>query len=245
VNPSQAIQPRRTVPGHLLAHRRPAEHAAEPQLARVAAKFSELLDALGLDRSDPNFAGTEFRVARMYRELFAGLGPGMEPELRTFPNTEGYADLVSLTNISFYSVCAHHFLPFFGAAHIAYLPGDKLVGLSKLARVVDFFARRPQIQERLTQQIAEFLEERLRAAGVMVVLQARHLCIEMRGAAKAGLLTTTTAIRGALTDEHLQRRFLAQLSPTGDPPSPANLARCGNAARGLATPASIRSNGGF
>jgi len=180
----------------------------------------------------------------MYRELFAGLDPGMEPELRTFPNTEGYAALVSLTNISFYSVCAHHFLPFFGSAHIAYQPGDELVGLSKLARVVDFFARRPQIQERLTQQIAEFLEERLRAAGVMVVLQARHLCIEMRGATKAGLLTTTTAIRGALT-EHLQGCFLAQLSLTGDPPSPASLARCGNAACDLATPASIRNIGGL
>ena len=243
MNQGQTIQPRSTPPGRLFVHRRTAEPSAEPQLVRVATKFAEVLDALGLDRNDPNLVGTEFRVARMYRELFAGLDPGTEPDLRTFPNTEGYTDLVSLTNISFYSMCAHHLLPFFGSAHVAYVPGDELVGLSKLARVVDYFARRPQIQERLTQQIFEFLEERLRAAGVMVVLQARHLCIEMRGAAKAGLLTTTTAIRGAMTDEHLQRCFLAQLSPTGD--FSANLARCGNAACGLATPASIRSNGGF
>ncbi len=240
---NQVLQQVGAVPGPRLLHSPTVESAAEPQLLRVAARFSELLDALGLDRKDPNLAGTEFRVARLYRELFAGLDPETEPDLRTFPNTEGYADLVALTNISFYSVCAHHFLPFFGSAHIAYLPADELVGLSKLARVVDLFARRPQIQERMTQQIVEFLQERLHPAGVMVVLQARHLCMEMRGAAKAGLLTTTTAIRGALTDERLQRRFLAQLSRGGDPP--ANLAPGGDGPSGLATPASIRRNGGF
>ena len=226
---SHAIQQSRVATGRPLAQHR----EAEPRLVRVAAKFAEVLDALGLDRQDPNLVGTEFRVARMYRELFAGLAPGAEPELQTFPNTEGYADLVSLTNISFYSVCAHHFLPFFGSVHIAYLPGEELVGLSKLARVVEFFARRPQIQERLTQQIAEFLAERLRPGGIMVVLAARHLCVEMRGVTKQGVLTTTTATRGAFADEPLRRRFLAQLSGGGD------------SSENLATPASIRSKGGF
>lgn len=243
MNHSQAIQQRSVALGRPLAQHRTAEEAAEPQLLRVAAKFSEVLDALGLDRNDPNLVGTELRVARMYRELFAGLDPNAEPELRTFPNTEGYGNVVSLTNTSFYSVCAHHFLPFFGSAHVAYLPGEELVGLSKLARVVDFFARRPQIQERLTEQIADFLDNALHPAGVMVVLEARHLCIEMRGVTKAGLLTTTTAIRGAFADEPLRRRFLAQLScgcaHHGNPaPSSEGLRR-------LTSPESIRSIGGY
>jgi GTP cyclohydrolase I len=243
VSQTQVVQQFSPAPGRLLTHRHTAEPAADPALLRVAAKFSELLDALGLDRNDPNLAGTEFRVARMYRELFAGLDPTAEPDLQTFPNTEGYADAVSLTNVSFYSVCAHHFLPFFGAAHVAYLPGGELVGLSKLARVVDFFARRPQIQERLTEQIASFLNERLRPAGVMVVLQARHLCIEMRGVAKAGLLTMSTAIRGAFADERRQRRFLAQLCDGDD--HRGKPALHGEELSILSTPASIRSVGGY
>src|SRR5262245_51487414 len=123
-------------------------HPLDPRTHRAAAKFAEFLDALGIDRSDPHLALTPARVARMYGELFAGLREGAEPELRTFPNAEGYSEMVAVTDIPFHSTCAHHFLPFFGTAHVAYLPGDRVVGLSKLARAVEFYARRPQVQER-------------------------------------------------------------------------------------------------
>ena len=198
--------------------RDPIEHdvspVSDPQVLSVALKFREVLDALGLDRSDPNLRGTEFRVARAYRELFAGLHAGNEPDLRTFPNTEGYREMVAVTAMPFYSVCAHHFLPFFGTAHVAYLPGARIVGLSKLARVVEFYARRPQVQERLTEQIIDLIEQRLAPAGAMVVLQARHMCMEMRGVGKPGLTTTTSAIRGAFEDGRLRVEFLAMFPTT-------------------------------
>ncbi len=118
-------------------------------------------------------------------------------------------EIVAVTDIPFYSLCAHHFLPFYGTAHLAYVPRERLVGLSKLARLVDFYARRPQLQERMTEQIMELIEKRVRPAGAMVVIQARHFCIEMRGVGKAGLTTTTTAIRGAFEDERSRQKFLA------------------------------------
>ena len=155
--------------------------AADGRLRLAARRFRAFMDALDLDPADPHLAGTELRVARAYREMFAGLAPGAEPELRTFPNTERYAEMVRVTDIPFHSLCAHHFLPFFGTAHVAYLPRERIVGLSKLARVVEYYARRPQVQERMTEQIVDLLERRLRPAGVMVVVQARHFCID-RGA---------------------------------------------------------------
>ncbi len=119
--------------------------------------------------------------------------------------------MVSVVDTPFYSLCAHHFLPFFGSAHVAYLPGDRIVGLSKLARVVEFYARRPQVQERMTEQIIGYLERRLEPRGVMVVVQARHFCLEMRGIGKPGLTTTTSALRGAFDEERVRREFLALL----------------------------------
>lgn len=181
----------------------------DPDLTRVAKAYRGFLESLGLDLSDPNLAGTDRRVARAYRELLSGLRPGHKPRLTTFPNTEGYAGIVSVTGIPFYSLCAHHFLPFFGVAHLGYAPGKRLVGLSKLARVVEFYARRPQLQERLTEQVAGLLEQQLAPAGVIVSLEARHLCMEMRGVSKPGVTTTTTAVRGTLTDPRLQEQFLA------------------------------------
>ena len=187
------------------------EATHDPALGRVAGRFREFMEALGLDLDDPNLVGTEWRVARAFRELFAGTYASGEPVLRSFPNTEGYGEIVSVTDIPFHSICAHHFLPFSGTAHLAYVPGDRLVGLSKLARVVDFYARRPQLQERMTEQIAELLEERLRPRGAMVVVQARHFCMEMRGVAKAGVTTTTSAVRGVFEEERSRQKFLALL----------------------------------
>jgi GTP cyclohydrolase I len=191
---------------------------AEPRLARVAAAFRSFLESLDLDLDDPNLAGTDYRVARAYQELFAGLKQGAEPRLTTFPNSEGYKGIVSVTGIPFYSLCAHHFLPFFGTAHVGYVPGGQLLGLSKLARVVDFYARRPQLQERMTQQIAALLDERVAPAGVIVVVEARHLCMEMRGVSIPGVSTTTTAVLGTFTDETLRSRFLAALRGAGAEP---------------------------
>lgn len=189
----------------------PGSEADDFEVPRVAAAFRGFLESLGLDLDDPDLAGTDHRVARAYREMLAGLRPGAEPRLSTFPNRENYAGIVSVTGIPFYSICAHHFLPFFGTAHVGYLPGERLLGLSKVSRVVDFYARRPQLQERLTEQIATLLEERLAPAGVIVSVEARHLCMEMRGVSRPGVLTTTMAVRGAMKDERLQQQFLAPL----------------------------------
>lgn len=186
--------------------------AAGSRPARVAAAMDALLDALELDRSDPNLVDTPQRVARAYEELFAGLREGKMPTFRTFPNTEGYSEMVSVLDVPFYSVCAHHFLPFFGSAHIAYIPSERIVGLSKLARLVDFYARRPQLQERMTEQIVACVKRMLDPRGVMVVIEGRHFCMEMRGVSKPGVLTTTSAISGAFEDGRVRQEFLALLS---------------------------------
>lgn len=188
-----------------------ADGNLDPRTRKVARAFRGVMEALGLDLDDPNLSETPARVARAYGELFAGLAPGAEPDLRTFPNEEGYSQVVAVGGIPFHSVCAHHFLPFFGTAHVAYLPGERIVGLSKLARVVEFYARRPQVQERLTEQVITLLEERLRPKGAMVVLQARHFCMEMRGIAKSGAITTTSAIRGAFEEDRTRQELLALL----------------------------------
>jgi GTP cyclohydrolase I len=186
---------------------------AEPgtRVARVATAFRAVLEALDLDLDDPNLTGTHLRVARAYEELFAGLRAGNEPTYRSFPNTEGYSQMVSVVDVPFFSLCSHHFLPFFGSAHVAYLPGDRIVGLSKLARLVDFYARRPQLQERMTEQIVACLDRRLAPRGSMVVLQARHLCMEMRGVSKPGVLTTTSALSGAFEEDRVRQEFLSLL----------------------------------
>ncbi len=191
------------------------EQAPEPRIERAAAAFRQAFEALGLDMGEPNLEGTEHRVARAYRELFSGLYAGSSPELRTFPNTEGYSEMVAVTDIPFHSLCAHHMLPFFGRAHVAYLPKDRLVGLSKLARVVEFYARRPQVQERLTEQVIALVQERLGPAGAMVVVEARHFCIELRGVGKPGTVTTTSAIRGAFDEQRTRDEFLRLLRKPG------------------------------
>lgn len=190
---------------------------ADGKLRRIARRVRALMEELDLDLTDPHLAGTELRVARAYRELFAGLADNAEPTLRTFPNTERYSEPVSVVGIPFYSLCAHHLLPFFGSAHVTYQPGQEIVGLSKLARVVEFYARRPQVQERMTEQITEFLDRRLCPEGVMVLLQARHFCIEMRGMNRAGLVTTTSAVRGVFTEAPRRRAFQAALPRFGTP----------------------------
>ena len=189
--------------------------AGEAKVREIAEHMRRIVELLGLDPTDPNLAETPVRVARMYLEMFQGLSEGAQPRITAFPNDERYTAMVMEKDIPFYSLCSHHFVPFYGHAHLAYIPNDKIVGLSKMPRIVEFYARRPQLQERLTEQIAGFLEEHLCPQGVMVVIEARHLCVEMRGVKKPGALTVTSAIRGIFFNKPVREEFLDLLNRRG------------------------------
>jgi GTP cyclohydrolase IA len=178
------------------------------KLAVISHHVRGILTALGLDLADPNLAETDLRVAKMYLEMFHGLAEGAEPKVTTFPNEESYSHMVMEKQIPFYSMCAHHLVPFYGHAHIAYIPRERILGLSKFARILEFYAKRPQLQERLTEQVVTFLEEKLQPLGAMVVVEARHLCVEMRGVKKPGALTVTSAIRGIFHQRPVREEFL-------------------------------------
>ncbi|MPZ74431.1 MAG: GTP cyclohydrolase I FolE [Nitriliruptorales bacterium] len=177
---------------------------------RAVAAVTELLAALGLDPADGGLVETPRRVARMFVEL---LTP--EPfRPTTFPNDAGYDELVVVCNIPFTSLCEHHFMPFRGVAHIGYLPGERILGLSKLARLVESFARRPQVQERLTSQVADWLRDHLTPRGVGVVLEAEHLCMSARGVRANGTRTVTSALYGLLREEPAARQEFLHLTRT-------------------------------
>jgi GTP cyclohydrolase I len=164
-------------------------------LKTIEAAMRDILLALGEDPDREGLLDTPRRVAKMYAELFEGLTD--DPSRHLVVNfTEHYDEMVVLRDIPFHSVCEHHLLPFMGRAHVAYLPRGKVAGVSKLARVVECFARRPQIQERLTTQIADFLMEKLDARGVGVVIEAEHTCMTIRGIRKPGSVMVTSAMRG-------------------------------------------------
>lgn len=190
--------------------------SGDPRIDLLAAHVKEIIRILGLcpDR-DPNLIDTDRRVAKMYLDIFSGLDEGTRPRLTTFPNEEHYTAMVMEKEIPFYSMCAHHFVPFYGHGHIAYIPNERIVGLSKLPRLLEFFARRPQLQERLTEQVAGVLEDELRPQGVMVVVEARHLCVEMRGVKKPGAVTVTSAIRGIFLQKAVREEFLDLLRRPG------------------------------
>ncbi|MFG2006193.1 GTP cyclohydrolase I [Spirillospora sp. NPDC048911] len=171
--------------------------ARSVELAAAQQAAADLLVALGVDLSGESMAETPARMVRAYDEL---LTP-RDFDLRTFPNDEGYEQLVIEREIPFRSLCEHHFLPFVGAAYVCYLPGERILGLSKLARVLELFAHRPQVQERLTQQVANWLNEHLQPKGVGVVLVAEHLCMTLRGARATGSTTVTSALHGLLLND--------------------------------------------
>ena len=189
--------------------------ADKDRIRDIASHFRTIIELLGLDMADPNLVETPERVAKMYLELFAGLSEGAEPRVTFFPNEERYTSMVMEKDIPFYSLCSHHFVPFYGHAHVAYIPNESIVGLSKMARIVEFYARRPQLQERLTEQIASFMAEKLDPQGVMVVIEARHLCVEMRGVKKPGAVTVTSAIRGIFNTKPVREEFLDLLNRRG------------------------------
>ncbi len=179
----------------------PVEPPSEPgpgvDEARVAAAVHELLEAIGEDVTRDGLQATPERVARMWAEIASGLHEDPRRHLQTTFEAD-HDEMVMVRDIALYSVCEHHLIPFLGRAHVAYIPNDdgRVIGLSKMARLVDGSARRPQVQERLTSQVADALAQTLEPKGVMVVVEAEHLCMSMRGVRKPGATTVTSAVRG-------------------------------------------------
>jgi GTP cyclohydrolase I len=169
-----------------------------------------ILEGVGEEPHREGLLATPDRVVRMYREIFGGMYESSEDVLSTVFH-EDYDEIVLLKNIPFYSLCEHHLMPFTGNAHVAYLPAGKIVGLSKLARAVEHFARRPQVQERLTAQIADLISQKLEPRGVAVVLEASHTCMTMRGVKKSGSVMTTSAMRGVMRENLATRNEVLNL----------------------------------
>jgi GTP cyclohydrolase IA len=189
-----------------------SEHAV-PDRARVDLDAAEeaargLLLALGADLDAAGLEDTPGRIARAHAELLTPI----PFNATTFPNNEGYDELVIVRDIPFQSLCMHHMLPFHGTAHVAYLPGERIIGLSKLGRVVDLFARDLQVQERLTTQVADWIDEALAPRGVGVIIEAEHLCMSLRGVQKAGSRTVTSALRGSIKDDPRTRQEFLSLA---------------------------------
>ena len=183
-----------------------------PDLERIKAAVIEMLSAIGEDPAREGLSETPRRIAEMYAEVFGGLFSDPSEHLKVVFEV-AHDEMVILRDIPFYSMCEHHFLPFHGAAHVGYIPDGRIVGISKLARVVEGFARRPQVQEVLTSQIAEAIMEVLKPDGVAVVLEAEHLCVTMRGAKKPGSRLVTSAMRGDFKQSAVTRaEFLSLVS---------------------------------
>jgi len=195
--------------GHTQRPRTALRVAAPPaavDLDAATRAATDLLHALGIDTTSESLRETPARMVRAFAELFSS----DDFDLTTFPNDEGYDELVLARSVPLRSVCEHHLLPFFGVAHVGYLPGERIVGLSKLARVVGHFAARPQVQERLTTQIAHWLDDHLAPAGVGVVIEAEHTCMTVRGVQAAGSSTVTSALLGSLrADARSRQEFFA------------------------------------
>ncbi len=186
---------------------------AEVDKKRIEAAVAEILAAVGEDPDRDGLKGTPARVARAYQEMFAGLS--QEPaEVLSAVFELGHDEMILVRDIEVYSVCEHHLLPFHGVAHVAYIPGadGRITGLSKLARLVDVYAKRPQVQERLTTQVADALVEHLGASGVIVVIEAEHLCMSMRGVRKPGSRTVTSAVRGVMRDAATRAEAMSLIS---------------------------------
>jgi GTP cyclohydrolase IA len=209
---SEVHQSGSTVPAvHRPRRLRVVGERVEPDLAAAERAVADLLVALGKDPAGEHLVDTPGRVARCYAEL---LSP-REFNLTTFGNHEGYDELVLATRIPVQSLCEHHLLPFHGVAHVGYLPGERILGLSKLARVVELFARDLQVQERLTKQVADWLQEHLAPRGVGVVIEAEHLCMSLRGVRAMGARTVTSALHGLLCEDASTRQEFFVLAGIG------------------------------
>lgn len=181
----------------------------EEKIAQIEDKFRDIMNIMGLDLTDDSLQGTPHRVAKMYiKEIFSGLNPDNKPSIKLFENKYQYKEMLVERNITFYSNCEHHFVPIIGKAHVAYISNGKVIGLSKLNRIVQFFAKRPQVQERLTIQIAEELKRIMETDDVAVLIDAVHLCVSSRGVQDFNSATVTSSYSGAFNNEATRNEFL-------------------------------------
>ncbi|MEQ8712991.1 MAG: GTP cyclohydrolase I FolE [Cyclobacteriaceae bacterium] len=181
----------------------------ELKMELIAKHFKEIMQILGLDLDDDSLKGTPMRVAKMYvKEVFSGLNPKNKPKVRLFENKYKYSEMLVERDITFYSHCEHHFVPIYGKAHVAYISSGEVIGLSKINRIVQYFAKRPQVQERLTVQIAEELKKALKTEDVGVVIDANHMCVSSRGVGDTNSKTGTAHFSGKFSEENTKTEFL-------------------------------------
>ena len=185
----------------------------QQKIEAIQKYFAKIMEELGLDLTDDSLSGTPYRFAKMYvKELFYGLDPSKKPKISTFNNKYGYKKMLIEQNITIDSACEHHFLPIVGHAHIAYVPNKKVIGLSKINRLVDYYSHRPQVQERLCLQILKDLQQSLETDDIIVVINAKHLCVSSRGIKDKNSFTTTTEYGGVFEDINYRNEFFGSLS---------------------------------
>jgi GTP cyclohydrolase I len=185
----------------------------EQKIMIIENHFEQIMHTLGLDLSDDSLSGTPHRVAKMFvREIFHGLDPKKKPNAKVFENKFTYGEMLVEKNISLHTTCEHHFLPIVGRAHVAYISAGTVIGLSKINRIVDYYARRPQVQERLTMQIAEEIRKVLNTEDVAVLIDAKHFCVAARGIQDTRSTTVTTEFSGRFKDDALRKEFLQFVS---------------------------------
>jgi len=186
------------------------------KMDKIEAHFTEIMEVIGLDLEDDSLKGTPRRVAKMFiKEIFAGIDPKNKPSTTLFKNTYQYRQMLVERNIKLHSTCEHHFLPIYGKAHVAYIPNGKVVGLSKLNRIVEYYAKRPQVQERLTIQIADELKKMLGTEDVAVYIDAKHMCVQSRGIQHECSSTITAEYTGKFLNENVRNEFLAAIRSEG------------------------------
>lgn len=192
------------------------ELSDEEKIEQIANKFKDIMHILGMDLSDDSLSGTPKRVAKMYvQEVFQGLNPANKPESKLFDNKYQYGEMLVERDITVQSYCEHHFVPILGVCHVAYISSGKVVGLSKINRIVKYYSKRPQVQERLTEQIAEELKSALNTEDVAVFIDAEHLCVSTRGVEDTGSSTVTTHYSGAFKKKSVRKEFLTYVRAKG------------------------------
>lgn len=185
----------------------------QEKMSQIENHFKEIMTVLGLDLTDDSLKGTPKRVAKMYvQEIFSGLNPANKPEITLFENKYNYNQMLVEKNISFHSNCEHHFVPIYGKAHVAYISSGKVIGISKLNRIINYYAKRPQVQERLTMQIAKELQQVLGTKSVAVLIDAKHLCVSSRGIKDVTSATVTSFYDGEFNKENVKAEFFKQIS---------------------------------